>query len=169
MNSLSLLLAAIVIAAVPTVGQSAEPTNAKEAAAKKAKAAAAIDAKYQAWVKTLSPDHQAWERVLQSELGGFYLPIHKQQKVAGKANAWDFVVDDPKLPRVLLIGDWVSRAYTETVRRELAGKAKRKAAGPGPLRSDRREATRSLLASLGSAHGPIDLDRFQDRCSRSQS
>jgi hypothetical protein len=103
--------------------QSGEPTNAKEAAAQKARAAAAIDVKYQAWVKTLSPAHQAWERVLQGELGNFYLPIHKRQKVAGQANAWDFVVDDAKLPRVLLIGDSVSRAYTETVRRKLAGKA----------------------------------------------
>jgi hypothetical protein len=123
MKSLSLILGALVIAAVTTVGQSAEPTNAKEAAEKKAKAAAAIDAKYQVWVKALSPAHQAWEQVLQGELGGFYLPIHKRQKVAGQGNAWDFVVDDPKLPRVLLIGDSVSRAYTETVRRELAGKA----------------------------------------------
>ena len=100
-----------------------EPTNAAEAAARKAKAAATLDAKYQAWVKTLSPQRQAWERLLQSELGGFYLPIHKRQKVAGQANAWDFVADDPELPRVLLIGDSVSRAYTQTVRKKLAGKA----------------------------------------------
>ena len=33
------------------------------------------------------------------------------------------VVDDPKLPRVLLIGDSVSIAYTMVVRKELAGKA----------------------------------------------
>ncbi len=100
-----------------------EPTNATEAAAKKAKAEAALDVKYQVWVKTLTPAGQAWERVLQSELGGFYLPIHKRQKVAGQSNAWDFVEDDPALPRVLLIGDSVSRAYTQTVRNELAGKA----------------------------------------------
>ncbi len=100
-----------------------EPTNAEEAVAQKAKAAAELDAKYQAWVETLTPERQAWERVLQSELGGFYLPIHQRQKVAGQANAWDFVEDDPLLPRVLLIGDSVSRAYTETVRKELAGKA----------------------------------------------
>ena len=100
-----------------------EPTNAEEAAAQKAKAAAELDAKYQAWVETLPPEQQAWEQVLQAELGGFYLPIHQRQKVAGQSNAWDFVEDDPALPRVLLIGDSVSRAYTETVRRELAGKA----------------------------------------------
>ncbi len=100
-----------------------EPTNAAEAAAQKEKAAAEIDAKYQAWVKSLSPDRQAWEQVLQAELGNFYLPIHKQEKVARKANAWDYVEDNRALPRVLLIGDSVSRAYTETVRKQLANKA----------------------------------------------
>lgn len=103
-------------------GQS-EPTNTTEAAAQKAKAEAELDAKYQAWVETLTPEQQAWESVLQSELGGYYLPIHKRQKVTGKSNAWDFVEDDAALPRVLLIGDSVSRAYTLTVRKELAGKA----------------------------------------------
>ncbi len=100
-----------------------EPTNANEAAAQKAKAEAELDSKYQVWVRTLAPAHQAWERVLQSELGDFYLPIHKRQKVAGHSNAWDFVKNDPALPSVLLIGDSVSRAYTQTVRKELAGKA----------------------------------------------
>lgn len=111
------------LASVALAQDKHEPTNAAESAARKAKAAAELDAKYQAWVKTLSSQRQAWERVLQSELGGFYLPIHKRQKVAGQSNAWDFVEDDPKLPRVLLIGDSVSRAYTQTVRKELAGKA----------------------------------------------
>lgn len=103
--------------------QNDEPTNAAEAAAKKAAAEARIEPKYQAWVQTLSPGAQAWEAVLQSELGSFYLPIHKREKTQGRSNAWDFVEDDPKLPRVLLIGDSVSRAYTLTVRKELAGKA----------------------------------------------
>ncbi len=100
-----------------------EPVDAKVAAAEKAAEDAAIEAKYQAWVAKLPPDQQAWERTLQENLGGFYLPIHKRQKVAGKSNAWDFVQDDPKLPRVLLIGDSVSRGYTQAVRRALAGKA----------------------------------------------
>ncbi len=100
-----------------------EPTNGEEAAAQKAKAEAETDAQYQALVLTLSPEEQAWEKTLQSELGSFYLPIHQREKVAGKSNAWDFVQDDPELPRVLLIGDSISRAYTQTVRKELAGKA----------------------------------------------
>jgi hypothetical protein len=104
-----------------------EPTNAKEAEAQKAaeKAAAekAVDEQYAALVATLAPEQQAWERLLQENLGDFYLPIHKREKVAGRSNAWDFVQDDPALPRVLLIGDSVSRAYTQAVRQALAGKA----------------------------------------------
>jgi lysophospholipase L1-like esterase len=101
----------------------AEPTNAKEAVERKARQAAELEEKYQAWVASLSPEQQAWEKTLQAELGSFYLPIHKREKVAGRSNAWDFVADDPALPRVLLIGDSVSRAYTQTVRKDLAGKA----------------------------------------------
>ena len=101
----------------------AEPTNAAEAAAKKSAQEAAIDAKYQAVVAKLPPDEQVWERTLQSNLGGFYLPIHKCDKVKGTSTAWDYVKDDPKLPRVLLIGDSVSRGYTLATRAALAGKA----------------------------------------------
>jgi len=106
-----------------TTAPNAEPTNATEAAAQKARADARIEAKYQALVATLPPDQQAWERVLQQQLGSFYLPAHKRDKIAGRSTAWDFVADDPKLPRVLLIGDSVSRGYTQAVRQALAGKA----------------------------------------------
>ncbi len=107
-------------AAPPATG---EPSNAVEAAAKKAEADKLLDERYAAWVSTLAPEQQAWERVLQENLGSFYLPIHKQEKVAGRSNAWDFVPDDPRLPRVLLIGDSVSRGYTQSVRKTLAGRA----------------------------------------------
>ncbi|TWT31668.1 SGNH/GDSL hydrolase family protein [Blastopirellula retiformator] len=112
------LLANVALAQAPANN---EPTNAEEAAAKKAREAAEIDAQYQAWIATLTPQQQAWEKTLQAELGGFYLPIHKKEKVKGRSNAWDFVADDPKLPRILLIGDSVSRAYTGTVRKQLDG------------------------------------------------
>lgn len=114
-----------------------EPTNTKEAAAQKAKADAVIEERYQALVAELPPDQQAWERVLQSQLGGFYLPLHKRAKVAGQSTAWDFVQDDPKLPRVLLIGDSVSRGYTQAARKALAGKANvhRAPANCGPTAS----------------------------------
>ena len=115
---LALLLTLVAVAAAAPKG---EPTNADEAAAQKAREAAELDSKYLALVKTLSPAEQAWEKTLQENLGNFYLPIHKRQKVAGQSNAWDFVHDDPQLPRVLLIGDSVSRGYTQAVRRELKG------------------------------------------------
>lgn len=93
-------------------------------AAQKAAEARRIDELYQQKKATLSPERQAWETLLEQNLGdAFYLPRHKRDFVAGLSTAWDFVVDDPKLPRVLLIGDSVSRAYTLGTRRNLAGKA----------------------------------------------
>lgn len=100
-----------------------EPASLTDASAEQATAERTLDERYAAWVETLSPAEQDWERLLQENLGTFYLPIHKQQKVAGQSNAWDFVADDPALPRVLLIGDSVSRGYTQSVRAALAGQA----------------------------------------------
>lgn len=91
------------------------------AAEKKAAHDAAVAEKYKEWVSTLPPERQAWEKVLQENLGSFYLPAHEADKLAGKSNAWDYVQDDPKLPRILLIGDSVSRGYTDATRRALAG------------------------------------------------
>lgn len=115
-----LYLPSVLIAAEPP--PKGEPTNAVEAAAQKARHEAALDKKYNAWVATLSPEAQAWETVLQQNLGGFYLSGHKQDKIAGKSDAWDFVTDHPGLPRVLLIGDSVSRGYTLPVRKVLQSK-----------------------------------------------
>lgn len=100
-----------------------EPSDAKEAAEKKAAADRRLDERYQAVVASLPPAQQSWERVLQENLGAFYLPLHKSDKVSGKSNAWDFVEDIEGLPRVLLIGDSVSRGYTLAVRNELKGQA----------------------------------------------
>lgn len=135
---LLLTLSSVLLAAEPPKG---EPTNAKEAAAQAAARKAAqdklVDERYAAWLAKLSPAEQAWEQVLQSQLGNFYLPLHKRDKIAGKSNAWDFVKDDPKLPRVLLIGDSVSRGYTQPTRSALAGKANvhRAPANCGPTAS----------------------------------
>ncbi len=131
-------LAAVLVAAEPPKG---EPTNAKEAAAQAAAKKVAqekfIDDRYQALVAKLSSEEQAWEKVLQGQLGNFYLPLHKRDKIAGKSNAWDFVKDDTKLPRVLLIGDSVSRGYTQPTRKALEGKANvhRAPANSGPTAS----------------------------------
>ena len=101
----------------------AEPTTAREAAEKKAAEDKAIADKFAAWKATLSPQQQAWETLLEQNLGGFYLPLYQREKVRGSVSAWDYVPDDPNLPRVLLIGDSVSRGYTLAVRKALAGKA----------------------------------------------
>lgn len=107
-----------------------EPTNATEAAAaadKEARKKAQVEAikvKYMALVAKLPPEEQAWEQVLQANLGeGFYLPAHRKDKVAGLSTAWDFVKEDPKLPSVILVGDSVSRGYTLATRKKLVGKA----------------------------------------------
>lgn len=99
-----------------------EPISAKIAAAKKNTEDPVVAEKYAALVAKLPPEEQAWERTLQENLGGFYLPLYKAGRVRGTRQAWDYVKDDPKLPRVLLIGDSVSRGYTLAVRDALAGK-----------------------------------------------
>jgi lysophospholipase L1-like esterase len=104
--------------------QALEPTNAKEAAAKKAAANKVTAEKFTLWKATLSPEQQAWETVLEQNLGtGFYLPLYQADKLKGRVTAWDYVKDDPKLPRILLIGDSVSRGYTLATRKALEGAA----------------------------------------------
>lgn len=140
-------------AAKPAEPAKSEPTNADEAAAARANAEAALDAQYQALVAKLPPEQQAWERVLQDQLGSFYLPLHKRAKVAGQSTAWDFVPDDPNLPRVLLIGDSVSRGYTQAVRKALAGKANvhRAPANCGPTAN----GLKNIEVWLGTGHWDV--------------
>jgi lysophospholipase L1-like esterase len=136
-TALLVFIPLLIIAQTTPAPPKGEPTNAAEAAAQKAKAEAVIEERYQALVAKLPADQQAWEKVLQDQLGGFYLPLHKRAKIAGQSTAWDFVPDDPKLPRVLLIGDSVSRGYTQAARKALAGKANvhRAPANCGPTAS----------------------------------
>jgi lysophospholipase L1-like esterase len=118
------LLAAIPLLAMQTENPpTGEPSNSKEAQEKKAAQDAETDGKYQAWKATRSADEQAWIKVLEENLGPFYLPLYKNEKAQGRISAWDFVEDDPALPRVLLIGDSISRSYTLNTRKALAGKA----------------------------------------------
>ena len=104
-----------------------EPTDATEAAVKAKEHAEqeAVDAKYAAWKASLSAERQQWENHLEKNLGDLYFLWHKQAraKKPEQVSAWDYVEDDPKLPRVLIIGDSISRAYTVPVRSALAGKA----------------------------------------------
>jgi GDSL-like Lipase/Acylhydrolase family len=109
------------LGAAPPVKE--EPTKLLKPESQKSTKQTSLDERYQAWVSTLPTAQQAWERVLQSELGSFYLPLHERAKVDGDSDAWDYVEDDPTLPRVLLIGDSISRGYTQAVREKLAGRA----------------------------------------------
>jgi len=102
-----------------------EPTNAKEAAKQNAKPKAITPeqkAAYENLLTTLPAEEQAWERTLAENLGGFYFPIHQKDRVAGKITAWNYLKDEPGLPRMLIIGDSISRSYTMDVRKALAGK-----------------------------------------------
>ncbi|MHC4231641.1 MAG: SGNH/GDSL hydrolase family protein [Planctomycetota bacterium] len=71
---------------------------------------------------TLSEEHLAWEIILKENLGSFYYPRYLKKRIAGEEQAWDYVKDDPSLPRILIIGDSISRGYTLPVRHALAGK-----------------------------------------------
>lgn len=103
-------------------GAGHEPTNLRQMKAKKPPAVTFDKARDIARKARMSPEELAWETVLEENLGAFYLPRYKLAKEKGRATAWDYVKDDPALPRVLLIGDSISRGYTVPVRRALAGK-----------------------------------------------
>jgi hypothetical protein len=112
--------------AVSALGQAAKvesaPAGSKPATTTAAKPDdSQIAAQYDVLMAGLPPDQQAWERTLQQNLGTFYLPIHKRSRVQGRSSCWDYVADDPKLPRVLLIGDSISGGYTLPTRKALAG------------------------------------------------
>jgi hypothetical protein len=122
-NCIAVLLTGLALSAVLSSPlQGAEPTNAKEAAKRKPTKGYSEEAD-KARKARMSPAELAWEKVLEENLGGFYLPLYKKAKAEGRATAWDYVKDEPGLPRVLLIGDSISRAYTLTVRKELKGMA----------------------------------------------
>ena len=133
-----------------------EPTNAAEAAAKITTTTSAVEQKYRAWRSTLSPERQQWEAVLEANLGSFYFPAHMKDKASGIENAWAYVEDVPGLPRVLLIGDSISRGYTQGVRKCLVGKANvhRAPANCGPTAT----GLKKLPAWLEG--GPWDIIHF---------
>lgn len=70
---------------------------------------------------SMSPDALAWEKILEAQLGDFYLKRYLEDKFNQRETAWDYVEQDPNLKSVLLIGDSISRAYTRTVQKELSG------------------------------------------------
>ncbi|AEG02138.1 SGNH/GDSL hydrolase family protein [Methylomonas methanica] len=62
--------------------------------------------------KAMSQDELIWEEKLEENLGDFYLPIYKRDKLSSKRTSWDYIFDNPGLPNVLIIGDSISRGYT---------------------------------------------------------
>jgi lysophospholipase L1-like esterase len=106
----------------------------------------------------MSKEQAAWEKVLENNLGGFYYPRYIEAKKAGKETAWDFVKDNPDLPRVLIIGDSISRGYTIPVRNKLKGKVNlhRAPANCGPTRT----GLKKLSTWLGSSKKKWDIITF---------
>jgi hypothetical protein len=126
LGMLRMLIFVQMICLVPAFAQNtkkgAEPPSAEDIAKKKA-ADKATNEKFQLWKSKRPQEQQVWETVLEKNLGSFYLPIYQLEKLNNRISAWDYVKDDPKLPRVLLIGDSVSRGYTLPARVALERKA----------------------------------------------
>ena len=66
------------------------------------------------YTENMSADQKAWEDTLEKLLSDFHWPRYQNLKRKGIESAWDYVKDDPKLPRVLIIGDSISRGYPST-------------------------------------------------------
>lgn len=119
---------------------SGEPTNAREAARLQKQNSGITgdllvhEARRKA---AMTSEQLAWEETLEANLGRFYLPLYYQDKDAGHETAWDYVKDDSALPRMLIIGDSISRGYTLAVRHALAGRVNvhRAPANCGPTAS----------------------------------
>ena len=117
------LTALVVTLATPLYA--GEPTNAREAARQQKKASGVTPemlAREASRKAAMTPEQLAWEETLEANLGNFYLPNYYMDKDANRETSWDYVKDDPALPRLLIIGDSISRGYTLAVRKELAGK-----------------------------------------------
>jgi len=135
------LIPALFLAAI-TTGYAADKADAatkfaKEPSSGKAiKEQAATAATDRTTNPEFSPEQRAWEKILAENLGGFYYPLYLKSKVKGSITAWDYVKDDPSLPRILIIGDSISRGCTVPVRNALKGKVNvhRAPANCGPTR-----------------------------------
>lgn len=107
-----------------------EPTTAAEATAQNkylGKLTPEEYARWDAYVKSRPAEEQEWLRTLESQLGSYYAPPYMKDLPAGnvkpETDGWAYVKDSTALPRVLIIGDSISRSYTAPVRIALTGKA----------------------------------------------
>jgi len=124
-----LTVAGLLVLVCATNGK--EPTNAEEAIRLEKKQRSAIssqdDQAYRTLVAALPPEEQAWEKTLETNLGGDYFSRYLKRRIVPGWNPleseWGYIRDDPALPRILIIGDSISRAYTLPLRARLLGKA----------------------------------------------
>ncbi|WPJ96432.1 SGNH/GDSL hydrolase family protein [Coraliomargarita algicola] len=111
----------------PETPPSIEPRNAAEAQLQNEFASKVSAETYQKWlayVASSQPEKKAWLQTLEANLGGFYFPHYLNETLFKddydpNTDCWAYVKDDPKLARLLIIGDSISRAYTATVRQLL--------------------------------------------------
>ena len=109
-----------------------EPTNDAEVQAQNRYLDTMSNADYANWLAFVSkqePERQEWLKTLERQLGSFYGPPYMRDlakgspKITAENDAWAYVKDDPALPRMLIIGDSISRSYTAPARLALAGRA----------------------------------------------
>ena len=109
-----------------------EPTNDAEVESQNKYLDKLSNAEYAAWLEYVAkqePEKRIWLKTLEDQLGAFYAPSYMKDlvsanpKVTAENDAWAYVKDDPALPRVLIIGDSISRSYTAPARLALTGKA----------------------------------------------
>lgn len=117
-------------ASAQTAAPTHEPRNEAEAQLQNKYADQVKPELYRKWVdhvKSRGPEEQAWLHTLEDQLGSFYFPAYLKELFGPNFNrendAWAYVKDDPALPRLLIIGDSISRAYTVDARKALKGKA----------------------------------------------
>ena len=81
-------------------------------------------AAYKALISTLPEEQFEWEMVLQQQLGPFYFKGYLRSRIKpnnDNLSGWEYISDNPNLPRLLIIGDSISRSYTRSVRDLLKG------------------------------------------------
>jgi len=118
-------------------------------------------ATYKSLVAALSEEQFEWEMVLQQQLGPFYFPRYLRERIKpnnDNYSGWEYVLDNPNLPRLLLIGDSISRSYTLTARELLNGAVNfhRAPANCGPTTS----GLKNMDVWLGKKHWDVIVFNF---------
>jgi hypothetical protein len=142
MKHLNSALIPVLLLVVPAAGMASGKAEGAKQYAGEPSSGKAITAQSAAAVtdRTTNPEfsaeQRAWEKILAENLGSFYYPLYLKSKEKGSITAWDYVKDDPALPRMLLIGDSISRGCTVPLRNALKGKVNvhRAPANCGPSR-----------------------------------